>query len=221
MVWLVFPLFLLVLFLIFFLIGYFSTPTDQDKKITKTIITSLKKDRQYDLRSFLFHWVKAKFNWNNFLLGVAVLLTFVPLMIVTHAYTIIDYDRFIFITIALSIMLSIVIYFKIKPDILNMLGYVIAVTVYTYLSIKAINIYADKTAPSLYIGTVVSKESYKYHRKSHEFTSYILRVRASDGNIRYVEVVEKFYDSLDKNDQVKMRERNGAIGLRWIEDVKL
>ena len=89
------------------------------------------------------------------------------------------------------------------------------------MSVKAINIYTDKTAHFVHSGTVVSKESHKYHRKSHEFTFYILGICASDNSIRYVEVIEKLYDSLDENDQVKIRERNGSLGLRWIEDIKI
>ena len=54
---------------------------------------------------------------------------------------------------------------------------------------------------------------------SHEYTSYIIGVRAPDGNIRYVEVIENFYTSITENDKVKVRERNGAIGLRWVEDI--
>lgn len=220
MVWLVIPLFLLLLFLIFFLVGYFSTPTAQDNKVSQSIITTLKKEKQYDVLNFLFHWMKGKFNWNNFRIGVLILLTFSPLFIATHPFTIIDNNRFLSITITIAIILSLIVYFKTKPDTLNMLSYAGAIVVYTYMSVKAINIYADKTVPSVYIGTVVSKESHKYHRKSHEYTSYIIGVRAPDGNIRYVEVIEKFYTSIIENDLVKMRERNGAIGLRWIEDIK-
>lgn len=220
MVWLVIPLFLLLIFLIFFLIGYFSTPTIQDNKVTQSIATTLKKEKRYDVWNFLFHWMKAKFNWHNFRIGVVILLTFSPLFIATHPYTIIDNNRFLSITITIAIILSLIVYFKIKPDTLNMLGYAGAIVVYTYMSVKAINIYADKTIPSVYVGAVVSKESHKYHRKSHEYTSYIIGVRAPDGNIRYVEVIEKFYTSIIENDLVKMRERNGAIGLRWIEDIK-
>jgi hypothetical protein len=221
MVWLIIPLFLLLIFLIFFLIGYFSTPTVQDNKVSESITTSLKKEKRYDMWNFLFHWMKAKFSLHNFLIGIAILVTFSPLFMATHPYTIIDYNQLLFITVVITILFSLITYFKIKPDVPNMLGYILAITVYTYMSIKAINIHADKTAPSLYVGTVVSKESYKYHRKGHEYTSYIIGVRAPDGNIRHVEVIEKFYASLDKNDQVKMRERNGAIGLRWIEDIKI
>jgi hypothetical protein len=218
--WLILPLFLLALFLIFLLIGYFSTLTAQDNQVSKNIATSLKKDKKYDIWNFLFHLMKSKFNFKNFLIGLAIFLTFSSLFILTHIYTIIDYDRFLIITIVISISLSLFVYFKLKPDVLNMLGYILAITVYTYMSIKAINIHADKTVPSFYIGTVVAKEINKYHQRGHEFTSYYVGVRAPDGNIRYIEVRENFYTSLTENDKVKMRERNGAIGLRWIEDIK-
>ncbi|MFH0710235.1 MAG: hypothetical protein V2A75_08515 [Pseudomonadota bacterium] len=220
MVWLIIPLFLLLIFLIFFLIGYFSTPTVQDNKVTQSIATSLKKEKGYDVWNFLFHWMKAKFNWHNLRIGVVILLTFSPLFIATHPYTIIDYNRFLSITITIAIILSLIVYFKIKPDTLNMLGYAGAIVVYIYMSVKAIDIYADKTVPSLYIGTVTSKTTNKYYQKGHEYTSYILGVRAPDGDIRYVDVIEKFYNSIDENYQVQMCERNGAIGLRWIEDIK-
>ena len=218
--WLVVPLLLLLIFLVFFLIGYFSTPKAQDNNVTQSIATTLKKEKRYDMWNFLFHWIKAKFNWHNFCIGIVVFLTFSPLFIATHPYTIIDYNRFLSITIAITIILSIVIYFKIKPDKLNMLGYVGAIAVYTYMSVKAIDIYADKSTPSVYIGTVTSKMTNKYYQKGHEYTSYILGVRSPDGNVRYVEVIENFYIFINENDKVKMRERNGAIGLRWVEDIR-
>lgn len=220
MVWLVIPLFLLLLFLIFFLVGYFSTPTVQENKVTQSIAITLTKEKRYDLWNFLFHWMKVKFNWRNFRTIVLVLLTFGPLFIATHPYTIIDYSRFLLITITIAIILSLIVYFKTKPDSIKMFGYACTIVVYTYMSVKAIDIYADKTTPSLYIGTITSKMTNKYYQKGHEYTSYILAVRAPDGNIRYVEVMEKFYQSISENNLVKMRERNGAIGLRWVEDIK-
>ena len=216
----VLPLLLLIIFVFFLLVGYFSSPNTTDRKITESIMVTLKKDQQDSLFYFLIHWIRSKYNWRLFYVSVVVFLTLTPLLFLTLPYSIVDFDQLILLTIFVSLILVIIGYFRVKLKILNMLGYTFPIAIYTFLVLKAINIYADDTAPNVFIGNIVSMTTHTYMVKATNYTSYVIEVVSSDEKNRVINVRVDLFSSLKKNSRIKVSEKEGAFGIRWIKNIE-